>query len=377
MKRFDAIIIGAGLAGLSTAYHLAKSGEKNTLVLEAEHQVGGHASGRNAGMIRQAIKDPMIARLAVEGSQALRRASRGSWKGLTYRANGSLLLSMHSNHPELIQTEKTLRRLGVATKRLTLAEAQKKVSILSISRCNHMLFSPSDGLVELEPLLNGFLVELKKHKVAMRLGVMPSGMTATNGGYIVTVGEEKVWARKIVNAAGAWCPYIAKLSGATALPLKAYRRHLFYATAPSWMRQDWPFVWDIDLDFYFRPCGKEIMVSPCDKKEVAAYQQKTPREVIEASAKKLLDKKKRLFSSFFNSVKPNRAKSGLRTMAPDGRFVIGGDPGLKGFYWVAGLGGHGVTTCFSVGKLASDIILSRSVDRAIKEAFDPKRLIRS
>ena len=60
-------------------------------------------------------------------------------------------------------------------------------------------------------------------------------------------------------------------------------------------------------------------------------------------------------------------------MTPDGRFVIGEDVKLKNFFWVAGLGGHGVTTCFSVGRLASDIIMGNTFDYELEKSLSPKR----
>ena len=82
------------------------------------------------------------------------------------------------------------------------------------------------------------------------------------------------------------------------------------------------------------------------------------------------------FGGNFKPVKIQSAKSGLRTMTPDGRFVIGEDPKLKGFFWVAALGGHGVTTSFAVGDLASDLILGRKTDRNIAQALSPRRFLR-
>ena len=54
MIETDILVIGGGVAGLSTAYHLSLNGKKNVVVVEQEKILGGHASGRNAGMIRQA-----------------------------------------------------------------------------------------------------------------------------------------------------------------------------------------------------------------------------------------------------------------------------------------------------------------------------------
>jgi glycine/D-amino acid oxidase-like deaminating enzyme len=97
------------------------------------------------------------------------------------------------------------------------------------------------------------------------------------------------------------------------------------------------------------------------------------KEQIDPGMKRELFRKARRFSPYFSKLKVAAAKSGLRTMAPDGRFVIGEDPKLKGFFWCAGLGGHGVTTCFSVGRLSADLVLGRKTDLKIVRALSPAR----
>ena len=82
------------------------------------------------------------------------------------------------------------------------------------------------------------------------------------------------------------------------------------------------------------------------------------------------------FSNKFRAISIQSVKSGLRTMAPDGRFVVGEDPRLKGFFWVAGLGGHGVTASFSVGDLASDLILGRKREKYLVNALSPGRFVK-
>jgi len=65
----------------------------------------------------------------------------------------------------------------------------------------------------------------------------------------------------------------------------------------------------------------------------------------------------------------------LRTWAPDRKFVIGPDPRLEGFFWVAGLGGAGVTAGLAVGELAAALLLGHGADPRARAAFDPARLI--
>ena len=64
----------------------------------------------------------------------------------------------------------------------------------------------------------------------------------------------------------------------------------------------------------------------------------------------------------------------MRTFAPDRRLVLGWDPKADGFYWVSGLGGHGVTTCAAVGELAARELLDknrRSVSPFAPARFEP------
>ena len=78
----DTAVIGAGFAGLSTAYHLAKKGLRDIVVIEHEKKLGGHASGRNAGMIRQAIADPILGKLACQGRRLLHQCEKKDWEGV-------------------------------------------------------------------------------------------------------------------------------------------------------------------------------------------------------------------------------------------------------------------------------------------------------
>jgi len=69
-----------------------------------------------------------------------------------------------------------------------------------------------------------------------------------------------------------------------------------------------------------------------------------------------------------------RSWAGLRTLAPDGRFVVGWDSSVEGFFWLAGLAGHGVAASYSVGLLAASLVLQESPS-AGPAAFRPGRFL--
>jgi glycine/D-amino acid oxidase-like deaminating enzyme len=92
---------------------------------------------------------------------------------------------------------------------------------------------------------------------------------------------------------------------------------------------------------------------------------------VDIAAEELLAYKITRFMPALTNAPINRRWAGLRTLTPDGRFVIGWDPKVKGLFWVAGLGGHGVTTSSAVGALAADLITAGT--GAQSEAFSPAR----
>ncbi|HEX7227250.1 MAG TPA: FAD-dependent oxidoreductase, partial [Candidatus Binatia bacterium] len=72
MVSSDCVIIGAGFAGAATAYHLARRGLNDIILLEQEAIPGFHSSGRNAAMIRQCVSEPALFDLTRDGAAFLR-----------------------------------------------------------------------------------------------------------------------------------------------------------------------------------------------------------------------------------------------------------------------------------------------------------------
>ena len=376
MVKTEILIVGGGVAGLSTAYFLGKNGRRSVIVLEQEKSLGGHASGRNAGMLRQAVPDPVLARLAKQSRAYFERLRGNGWKRLSLRKQGSLLLAKGSKLGELRLIAGALARVGIPTRWLSHRQVERKVRLLAGGDFSRGLFCPSDAMLELGPFLSGFLKSLRAMGIRVHKGAALKDVRNTHGGFIVDAGGKKYFAENIVNAAGAWASWVARKAGAMDVPLTAYRRHLYTSPGsglpvPGFRR--WPFVWDVSHDFYFRPTRQGLLLSPCDK---MPEKRGDRREKVHPAMKHALEQKLRRFSSALGRLRLGNAKSGLRTMTPDGRFVVGEDPRRKGFYWVAGLGGHGVTTCFSVGRLAADLILGRRTDQNLRHKLSPRRFLK-
>lgn len=362
-------ILGAGFAGASLAYHLLKKGAKDVLLLEQEPLPGQHASGRNAGMIRQTIFDESLATLATRGTQFLHHLPK-DWPDVTFRRCGSLLLGKGEALKELDRAARNASLLHFEVQWFSKEEICKKIPLLRQGDFEKALFCPSDGVVDIQAFLKGYLSLAQKAGLRFLKNAKPLRIKRKGEIFLITTEQTVVEADILVNAAGAWAGEVSQACGGNRMPLNPCRRHLFYSEKGNDVSPDWPFIWDVAHQFYFRPEAGGVLFSPCDEDPMppgdCPVEPSVQRRLTETLARHLPPLAQLRFV---------RSVAGLRTLTPDGRFIIGFDPRHSNLFWVAGLGGHGVTASFSIGDLASDILLSRPHDHTLASVFSPRRFL--
>lgn len=341
------VIIGGGFAGIATAYHLARRGESDVLVIEREEGPGMHASGRNAGLLRQSSSDESVAAMLRRGS-AEARAILGKVPGGLDEC-GSLILGGGVDN---------LQRGAHAR----VVDAAEMVPGLS----GRALFDPDDALMDPLSLLNAYLDEARAAGVRTVFGETVTAIeTGPEGATGVRTDRATHTGDRVVIAAGAWSAEVARLAGSRAIHIEPRRRHLFRAQLEAAEKRRYPFVWDDSEGVYFRAEGDEMILSPCD---VEVHPAASP-EVDPAQRDRLAEKVEKVFGAL-GDWRIGRGWACLRSFAPDERFVIGNDPDVARLFWVAGLGGHGVTSSWAVGDLAASILCGEVRDGG---PFDPAR----
>ena len=322
----DIVIVGAGIAGAATAYHLGRCGVRGVVVLDKEPAAGEHSTGRNAAILREHLRNPQRRALAAASATVIRSGEFGE-----FLAVGGMIIGEGDCRDEAADHCPLAAGLGT--------------------------WRPNDGVLDASGMLAKFL-----RGQDVRYGTAVEEWRPAPEGVVLSTSAGPMRARVLVNAAGPWAGTFGRL------PLTPLNRHIYVTGPMPSVDPDWPYVWDDVGELYFRPDSGGLLLSPCDEEPQPPGDYPVNPEVVELLAEKLARHQPKLAD-----VTVRKCWSGQRTFAADRQFVIGFDPRCPSLFHVAGLGGHGMTTSYAVGQLAADLILGNAAQP--ENPFDPARLV--
>lgn len=338
--RAELAIIGGGIAGLSLAHHLARAGQQGIVLLEREDQAGTYASGHNAAVARALTGRDEHTALAVEGRRRLQEA------GLM-TASGGLLVSAGRGPLDAFEAEAA--RHGVAVRR------GEGIPLPGLNAAEHLAI-PGDGVIDITGLLRACAEGARTGGADLRFGCGLKGLVPTETGFDLDTDQGPLHVKALAIAAGAWAGELGRLAGSQ-IAFMPLRRSLVWSGAAHPQAEPW--AWWVDRPFYLRPESGGLLMCPCEEVAVPlpprGRQPDTDPAVLEGLYASL-----RELAPHLADRPVTRYWTGLRTFAPDRRFVLGWDPWNPRLFWSAGLGGHGMTSGLAVGQLAADCYLRKT-----------------
>jgi len=367
-RAVDVVVIGGGVAGASLAYFLAERGVTDVLLLERETQPGFHATGRSAAVLSELDPVSTLQELKVRSAAFLRRPPAGFCETPLLEPSGIMILCREPLWGALRQGAPLIEQAGTRMILLSPGEATARVPVLLADRFDGAALLPEDGHIDVHALLWGYLRHARRHGVEQRLGVEVRGVRVENGrATAVVTPDGEIAARWVVNAAGAWAGHVAALASAVPIPLVPHRRTIVVFDLPLDTRA-WPMVASDADRLYFAPESGGLKLSPMDEEPMEACDPEPDAVAVARGFERL--------SRLAPALVPRslrRQWAGLRTFAPDRVPVVGEDPRVRGFFWLAGQGGCGIETSPIMGQVAADLIVEGRTQRLDAGQLSPAR----
>ncbi|MCA9875083.1 MAG: FAD-binding oxidoreductase [Anaerolineales bacterium] len=352
-KSADVVVIGGGVMGASTAYHLALRGQKNVVLLEKQSFFGLGATGKCAGGIRYQFSTEINVRLSQLSLPMLERFEEETGQAIDLRWCGYLFLLTNERDVAMFQHNMAMQnRLGVPTQWLSGDEVRWRVPQLAAADVLAGTFHPGDGLADPNGVVNGYVT------AARRLGVHAFTDTAvtgieTSGGRVTAVptANGRIACHTVVNAAGPWAGLIGDMVGAP-LPITPLRRQMLTTTPMPDIPSDFPFVIDFARSLYFHREGDGLLTGMSNPGEKPGFDESVDIAWEETHMEAAITRLPLLAQAGRLS-----AWAGLYEVTPDAHPIFGAVPQVAGYYVVGGFSGHGFMHGPAAGLLMAEIIL--------------------
>lgn len=351
-KTADIVIIGGGVMGASAAYHLAKRGIKNVVLLEKEEFFGTGATGRCAGGVRYQFSTEINVRLSIESLPMLECFKEEIGQEVNYRKCGYLLVATKETDAEAFRHNVALQnRLGVATELLSGDEIRARLPLMRFEDAIAGTWNPKDGLVDPNSVVAGYVSAAQKLGVKALTNAEVTAIRTRNGAIeAVESTRGTIETRTVLNTAGPWAGLIASMAGVQ-IPIVPVRRQWFTTDALKEVPEEFPFVIDFAQSLYFHREAEGLLIGMSNQEEKPGFDQSVDEEFefinLEAAIERmpLLERARR--ASHW---------AGLYEVTPDAHPIFGGSP-VSGFSICAGFSGHGFMHGPVAGKLMTEYIL--------------------
>lgn len=362
---FDYAVIGAGIAGASVAYHLARHG--SVILIERESQPGYHSTGRSAAMFMETYGTQAI--------QALTRASRDFYQhppeGFTEHPllapRGVLYIADHEQKDLLHSIHNTLSSNAPNVRLINAQEALALVPVLKADTLYGAIMEEDAQDIDVHALLQGYIHGMRERGAILKTNAELAAAIRENSKWMLTLADGSViQARHLVNSAGAWADAVAALCGVQPIGLEPRRRSAFTFAAPEGLDcARWPAVVGIDESFYFKPDAGQLLGSPANADPVSAH------DVVAEEYDVALGIHHIENATTLTITRPRHTWAGLRSFVPDGNFSIGWESSAEGYFWLAAQGGYGIQTAAATAELACALLRGQPVpQRLIEQGFD-------
>jgi sarcosine oxidase subunit beta len=363
----EVVIIGAGIMGLAIAYNLAKNhGMTDVVVVDKSYLCGG-ASGRNGGGVRAQFSSEGNIRLMRESIRICRDFAAEMKINVWFRQGGYLFLVRSEEGRRTLEKSVAVQNeCGLTTRMLTPAEAQKLVPELATDGLVAASYNPDDGVVFPWPFVWGYAHGAQKLGIDIETFTDVVGFRTTGKRIdAVVTSRGAIKTNRVVNAAGAWSPEIARLLGVE-LPNRPHR-HEICSTEPLKLFLS-PLVADLSNGLYFSQSMRGEIVGGISNEDVPeGLDMNSSHRFLALYGKAVVRT-----CPILGKVKVLRQWAGCYDLTPDANPIVGEVDEVEEFYQASGFMGHGFMMAPVMGRIIAQRIAEK-IDLPLFERWNLRR----
>ena len=374
------VVIGGGVVGCSVAYHLAKFGWKDTILLERDQLTSG-TTWHAAGLVSQLGPTAAITKIRKYSLDLYKELEKKVDHSAGLRLNGALSIAQNKGRWQELQRQATTAQLyDIDVRILDKDQIKKECPIINTDEIIGGILTPGDGAADPSGVTH-MLAKAAKMEGAKIFEKSPVEEILTKNGKIagVKVNGQKIECEYIVLASGMWSRQIGEKAGVS-IPLYP-AEHFYIITEPiKDLSKTMPVIRDYDNRTYFKEDAGKILVGIFEKNSIPAFDKtnKVPENFSFGEFPENFEH----FEPYLNAaVKrfPVLETAGIRkffsgpeSFTPDTNTLLGEVPEVKNFFVCCGLNSIGIGSGGGVGKVTAEWLMTGHINEDIF-SYDIKR----
>ncbi len=344
------VVIGGGIIGCSTAYHLAKLGCSEVVLLE-KHRLTSGSTFHAAGLVGQLRTNANITQLLGYSVELYQKLEQETGLATGWKMNGGLRLACSPDRwVEVRRQATTAHSFGLEMHLLTPAEARELWPIMEIDDLVGAAYLPTDGQANPSDITQSLASGARRDGVMICEEVEVTGFEFDGDNIrAVTTDAGRISCERVVICAGQWSQELGRLAGIN-VPLVSVQHQYLVTEAIDGVAPDLPTLRDPDRLTYFKEDVGGLVMGGYEPNPIPWAEDGIPAGFNFTLLDNNWDHFEPLMQQAIARV-PALADAGVRQMyngpesfTPDGNFILGEAPERSGVFVGAGFNAFGIAS---------------------------------